>query len=254
MRNQLVFAFLVLLVLWPHSSTNAQDEVLSSVGWLMPYITASPPGGCLPANGSSYLREDYPDLYAALDSAFITDADNFTTPDLRGRAAIGAGEGDDLTERFVGEDGGEEAHQLTASEMPSHSHTVIDPGHSHTLTDRRVFGPSGGSYAPTAGPYTWVFEPVTSSATTGITLGSAGSDGAHNNMMPFLAVNWCVVALELPTGGSGAVGATIVQAEMGEGQTVAFDYTVTAGDVGVVTILGFTAMFTALGFLKRQPA
>lgn len=253
MRHQLVFAFLALLIIWPHSPAQAQDEVLSSLGWLTPYITAAPPDGCLPADGSSYLREDYPDLYAALDSAFIVDADNFTTPDLRGRAAIGAGEGNDLTERFVGEDGGEETHQLTASEMPSHSHSVIDPGHTHTLTNSRVFGPGGGTFAPYSGAYTWIFEPQTSSATTGITLGSAGSDGAHNNMMPFLAVNWCVVALELPTGSGGEVGATIVQSEMGDGQTVAFDYTVTAGDVGVVTVLGFTAMFTGLSFLRRQP-
>lgn len=251
MRNQLVFAFLALLVLWPHSSTNAQDETLSSIGWLTPYITASPPGGCLPANGSSYLREDYPDLYAALDSAFITDADNFTTPDLRGRAAIGAGEGDDLTERFVGEEGGEETHQLTTSELPSHTHGVIDPGHRHTLIGGILR--STGSFGNYTGGYGFTANPETENATTGISITSAGSNAAHNNMMPYVAINWCVVALDLPSGG-GAVGDTVVQAEMGDGQAVAFDYTVTAGDVGNVLVLGFVAMFTGLSFLRRQPA
>jgi len=252
MHRQLLWLTFIIFAIWPHSSAAAQGDTLSSLGWLVPYITSAPPTGCLPADGSGYLREDYPDLYDALDSAFITDADNFVTPDLRGRAAIGAGEGDALTERFVGETGGEETHQLTTTEMPSHTHGVIDPGHSHTL-NAAVFRDTG-SYGIASGTLNFVAFPQTYTTTTGISIQSAGSDAAHNNMMPFLAVNWCVVALELPTAtGGGLVGDTIIWAEMGDGQTVAFDYTVTAGDVGVVAVLGFTSMFTALSFLRRQP-
>ena len=92
-------------------------------------------------------------------------------PDARGRAIIGTGAGATLTARTHGDHGGEETHQLTVAEMPSHTHTQVAPA------------PSGNAGNGTG---SWPINQQT------INTGSAGSDGAHNNMQPWLALNYIV--------------------------------------------------------------
>jgi microcystin-dependent protein len=145
------------------------------IGYVMPYLSADPPPNVLPCDGSVYLREDFPDLYAVIDNAFIVDADHFQVPDLRGRTVIGAGQGSGLTNRSPGDASGEETHQLTESELASHVHTIpltattlaVEPGEVTVLTP----------------------IPLLTQNT-----GAAGGDAAHNNMSPFTALNYGVIA------------------------------------------------------------
>jgi microcystin-dependent protein len=145
------------------------------IGLIIPFVTSDPPPNILPCDGSTYLRVDYPILYDVLDSHFITDADHFIVPDLRGRTVIGAGLGSGLTTRNVADTGGEEAHQLTESELASHTHTipatittlVVEPGEVTALTP----------------------VPIVTANT-----GSTGGDTAHENMQPFFALNYGVIA------------------------------------------------------------
>lgn len=152
------------------------DYLESSVyllGAIFPYLTSTPPVGCLALDGSTYSGTDYPDLFAILDPAFKSGG-NFTLPDIRGRTIIGAGMGTGLTLRAVGAAGGEETHVLTVLEMPTHSH-------------------SEGTAAPTV--INGGLEAPAPSATPSIGVtGNAGGDTAHNNMQPFTALNYCVVA------------------------------------------------------------
>lgn len=160
------------------------------IGSIFPYITALPPAHCLVCDGSSYQRINYPDLYAALDAVFIVDADNFVVPDLRGKTVIGAGDGGaDYTNRTVGQIGGEEAHQLTVTELASHGHT--DLGHSH------IYNPPGTALpvvAPGEVPVTAInlLPGLTGEAYANIQ--NTGADEPHNTMQPFLALNYCVMA------------------------------------------------------------
>lgn len=144
------------------------------IGYIMPYITSSPPPNVLPCDGAMYARVDFPELYAALDDAFIIDADNFFVPDLRGRTVIGVGGGTGLTSRNVGDEGGEEAHQLTEGELASHVHSV---------------GSAGTSLAVAPGELPVLIPSILSTST-----GSTGGDESHNNMQPFLALNYGVIA------------------------------------------------------------
>src|SRR5579872_5848574 len=48
----------------------------------------------------------------------------FNLPDLRGRLGLGFGQGLGLSAYALGAVGGQEAHQLLASEVPSHTHTL----------------------------------------------------------------------------------------------------------------------------------
>ncbi|HEX5182542.1 MAG TPA: tail fiber protein [Allosphingosinicella sp.] len=54
------------------------------------------PSGWLPCDGSGYSQNDYPELCAAIGTAFGGDGDTFAVPDLKGRAAVGAGTGPGL--------------------------------------------------------------------------------------------------------------------------------------------------------------
>lgn len=116
----------------------AYEELMVNplIGTIQPYATAFPPAGMLQCDGSTHLRVDYPDLYAALDTPFIVDADHFKTPDMRGLVAIGAGTAAGSgTVYNPGDTGGEEKHLLTTSELTEHNHAVIDGGHAHGVSD-----------------------------------------------------------------------------------------------------------------------
>lgn len=179
------------------------EIMTAELGYIAPYMTALPLDGWLACDGSTFLRADYPDLYALLDSSFIVDSDHFVTPDLRGRTIIGAGTGSGLTPRTVADLGGEENHLLTVAESASHSHgqadpTVIDGGHVHseagTLPTAITIG--AGVPAPSALPS----PSITGLATTGISvieagIDNTGGDEAHNTMQPWLALNYAVRAI-----------------------------------------------------------
>lgn len=68
----------------------------------------------------------------------------------------------------MGATGGEKTHVLTTTEIPSHTHT----------TAGTLFGSNGGSLSGFGNP----------GGTTTTTSSSTGSDGAHNNLQPFLVV------------------------------------------------------------------
>jgi len=134
------------------------------------------PANMLWCDGTTYLRVDFPDLYGRLASAFIVDSDHFQTPDLRGRAVIGSGQGDGLTDRAVGETGGEEEHTLTVAELASHNHGVYAEHILHS------------------GPETDIPVLLTESLFEITQTGYAGNDEGHNNMQPFMALKFAIVA------------------------------------------------------------
>ncbi|WP_299002146.1 tail fiber protein [uncultured Shewanella sp.] len=58
-----------------------------------------------------------------------------STPDLRGRFIIGAGQGDGLTNRPLNQVSGSEQISLQVENIPSHNHSAIDSGHGHGVSD-----------------------------------------------------------------------------------------------------------------------
>jgi microcystin-dependent protein len=111
----------------------------------------------------------------------------FGLPDLRQRMPMHAGSGPGLTPRDLGEQGGEQAVSLTLQQMPSHSH-----GMAASNTSASVQSPANALLA----------KPITLSApyhdAAGIApsptgpLGTTGGGTAHNNMQPYLVVNFII--------------------------------------------------------------
>lgn len=86
----------------------------------------------------------------------------------------------------IGQQFGEYNHTLTTPEIPSHTHPVIDNGHYHIIPTQNGGTPSSNAANNSAGGSNTNCQ--SQSATTGISIGSAGGGGAHNNIQPSIGV------------------------------------------------------------------
>jgi microcystin-dependent protein len=168
-----------------HTIGRMEHELMSGlIGAILPHVMASLTGlTMLPCEGSTYNRVDYPLLYAAIDAEFIIDADTFRVPDLRDKFPLAAGD------NFpIGTTGGEEMHQLTIAEMPEHLHRVEPHTHSEIGAVASVI--NGGLEAPASAAQVL---PTTTGLEAPDTEFTGGGE-EHNNMPPFVAIRWAIVA------------------------------------------------------------
>jgi len=161
------------------------------IGEIVTFAGATSPSvNFLLCDGTSYLRADYPDLFTVIGTTFgAVDSTHFNVPDLRGRIPIGVGTGTGLSTYNLGDVGGEETHVLTTAELANHGHS--DSGHSHTEGTTIPTVITIGAGAPAAAA-------IGSPGVTGIgsaNLSTTGSDSAHNNLQPYLALQQYIVAL-----------------------------------------------------------
>jgi microcystin-dependent protein len=113
----------------------------------------------------------------------------FALPDLRGRVPMAAGRGLGLSPRSLGNAVGYETHALIGPEMPIHTHSLAGSAGNGT-TD----SPAGAVLArsPAAIPQFQEFADATMHSST---VGTSGGGQPHNNMQPYLALNF-IIALQ----------------------------------------------------------
>uniref|UniRef100_A0A6C0ADK2 Baseplate structural protein Gp10 C-terminal domain-containing protein n=1 Tax=viral metagenome TaxID=1070528 RepID=A0A6C0ADK2_9ZZZZ len=111
------------------------------------------------------------------------------TPDLRGRFLLGQGKGDKLSERNFGDKGGEESHQLSSDEMPSHSHSlwISDKGtNKNEYADNTPARIMMGDRWKNNSSYSNSGKTKSNSSTKLVQ--STGGNKSHNNMPPYYVV------------------------------------------------------------------
>lgn len=113
----------------------------------------------------------------------------FALPDLRGRVPIGQGQGAGLTDRRLGSTGGAESVTLTAAQMPTHNHIV-----NATNADGDKGGPGGKILAASPpggnGSETIYSDTAPTRTMNSAMISNAGGSLAHENMQPYLALNY----------------------------------------------------------------
>jgi microcystin-dependent protein len=145
---------------WAITATANAPTGMVPVGCMIAYLKSFPNTPALPSN------------FVECNGQVLSDADSpyngQTIPDLNGSGGI---------QRFLrgsttsGTTGGEDTHVLTATEMPSHSHSYNMPAGSET------HGTGGQSMY-----YTY----------SGTSTGNAGGDQAHENRPPYYEVVWII--------------------------------------------------------------
>ena len=142
------------------------------------------PGGWLAANGQMLQIARYQALFSLLGTTYGGDGKTtFALPNLQGRTAIHR---DD--QYPVGLAGGEQAHTLTVAELPAHNHEVrgnsTSPNPSPSaFPANSVWGVGKNSHYSNGDPS------VTMSPEA---ISSTGGGQPHQNMSPFLAVNYFI--------------------------------------------------------------
>jgi microcystin-dependent protein len=120
-------------------------------------------------------------LFSLLGTTFGGDGRvNFALPDLRGRVPIHVGSGHTLGER-----GGEQAHTVQISELPTHTHVVQA---TSTPAETNVAG-NTALLATVNNTYT---APSNLVAMAPAEVGNVGGSQAHLNMQPFLVLSFCI--------------------------------------------------------------
>lgn len=145
------------------------------------------PIGWLLCNGQLVSIADNDALYSLIGTNFGGDGiTTFGLPDLRGRIPIHQGQGPGTSNYVIGQMAGTETVTLTVNQIPSHNHSLLA-------------STASGSAGSPAGDYIAVnADGITSysgSATGNLNAGSIQSQGGnqpHNNMQPYLVVNFCI--------------------------------------------------------------
>lgn len=161
--------------------------VAAPYGAIQAYAGSNAPTGWLLCDGSTISRTTYANLFSVIGSTYGggDGSTTFTLPYLKDKFILGKGS----TYTTLGSTGGEINHTLSISEIPAHNHLN---GISDNNTDGRC-EPYG---VTTTGIPGVAYEGVTSGSgdpaiVQGYTSYTGGS-GAHNNMPPYIVLNYII--------------------------------------------------------------
>ncbi len=138
-------------------------------------------------------------LFSLLGTTYGGDGKStFALPNLQGMVPIQQGQGAGLSDRVLGEIAGEPAVTLLVTEIPSHGHTMnatATPGTATASNGGQLAFASAGASKTSAGTVANFYSSNPNKATTALSplaIGIKGQGLPHNNMMPYLGLNYCI--------------------------------------------------------------
>lgn len=146
---------------------------------IMSFVFA--PKGWALCNGQLLPINQNQALFSLLGTTYGGDGRvNFALPDLRGRVPIHVG-----SSHTLGERGGEQAHTVTISELPTHTHFAVGSAQAADVgspTNATLLGIINNTYG----------APTNLVAMSAGEIGNVGGSQAHLNMQPFLTLSFCI--------------------------------------------------------------
>ncbi len=132
-------------------------------------------------------------LFSLIGTTYGGDGTTTTAlPNLQGRAVMHPGTGPGLTTRQLGQTGGAETVQLDSTNLANHSHTwkgITSPANDDEPNDKLVARGAG------LGAYTDDTSNLTQMSSNAIA--NTGGNSAHNNMQPYIALNYIIALVGL---------------------------------------------------------
>lgn len=146
------------------------------------------PAGWAFCNGQLMAISENDALFTLIGTTYGGDGqETFGLPDLQGRVPVHAGQGPSITQNYqLGEKAGSEQVTLTTQQLPIHNHGWLasnDPSNSLIPTSNVVSTPLNIT------PY---FAGAASVPLNAQSLQPVGGSQPHDNMMPFLCVNFII--------------------------------------------------------------
>jgi microcystin-dependent protein len=163
---------------------------LTPPGSIMMYAGEVAQAGWLLCDGTSKSRETYSALFNVIGTIYGAGDGSltFNIPNLQGNVPVGKSNVTPFN--ALNNTGGEQTHTLTTQEMPSHNHDVTDNGHRHPIY---IFnGSAGVGVSLTPAEYSLNTSDTSATATTGISIQNKGGDLAHNNLQPYIVLNYII--------------------------------------------------------------
>jgi microcystin-dependent protein len=147
------------------------------------------PSGWAMCNGQLMAISQNTALFSLLGTTYGGDGrTTFALPNLQGRAIMHPGQGPGLSLHDLGETGGTETISLSTAQMPNHNHRLLA---THTIGT--TTSPANAAYAVGANAKP-LYGPASGSPGTmyASTLLPIGNGVPHNNMQPYLVMNFII--------------------------------------------------------------
>ena len=171
--------------LWKTLNVKVTDTL--PVGTIIPYAGTTIPSNYMKCEGQALSRIEYDILFSAIGTTYgVGDGSTtFNLPNLKGRIITGI-DSNDTDFDTLGETGGEKTHTLTVDEIPSHAHEQL------AVSNPNSGGPGiRGTYNEQEGTGMSRYPTNTQTGTT-------GGGEAHNNLQPYIVLNYIIKVLDAP--------------------------------------------------------
>ena len=115
----------------------------------------------------------------------------FGLPNLQSRAPMQWGDGAGLSSYALGEMTGSSAVTLISSEMPSHNH-LVQAAEAAGHTTEATGSPDSTTWLGFSNPAKAYISAAPNTQMSPKAIGPNGGSQAHNNMQPYLTMNFCI--------------------------------------------------------------
>jgi microcystin-dependent protein len=150
-----------------------------------------PPKGWAFCDGQLLPLSQNTALFSLLGTTYGGDGKStFALPDLQGSSPLHPGQGPGLSLYDLGQQGGSEFVTLLVSEIPLHAHQIMASGNPPPA-NAGIPDPSV-ALARSSGATVYLTAPAAMGNMAPQALAPAGGSLPHNNMMPYLTVNFCI--------------------------------------------------------------
>jgi microcystin-dependent protein len=153
------------------------------------------PTGWAQCNGQLLPISQNTALFSLLGTQYGGDGKStFALPDMQGNGCMHQGQGQGLSERFIGEMSGSDSVTLLISEIPAHNHNFMASNNDPATGAPNLQQPAKGAWDSGAESGVIAFyQTVAQNATMAFqALSPAGGDLPHNNLQPYLTINFCI--------------------------------------------------------------